>query len=441
MDSLAFDIFLIIILILLNGLFSAGEISIISSRKSKIKELLEERNDSKTRTLFEMKENPERFLSSVQIGITLFGTLASAVGGVIAVKHIMPIINIAPILNRFSESISVFIVVVILTYLFLVIGELVPKYIGMNYKEKAALHIAPVFDLTARLLFFFVNILTASTNFIVKGLNLKKMEEHIGEKEIKILIEEGRRKGVFDKTEEELIHGVFEFADKSVKDIMVPKPKIYGIDIDQSNEEIINYVVENEFSRYPVYKDHLDNIIGILYHKDITKYIISKEPFELQKLIRKPYFVPETMEISVLLKEMQKRHIHMAVVVDEYGTTVGIVTLEDIMEEIFGEIMDETDVDDRIERQKDGSIVIDGAYSIRDLNNTLHLNLPESPDYETLGGFMMTRLQGIAKGGEIVIYGRYKFIVVGVDERRITKVKLEQIRHNIQKINKKKAEQ
>lgn len=437
MDNLVVEIFLIILLILLNGVFSAGEISIISSRKSKVKELLDERNDPKSKTLFEMKENPERFLSSVQIGITLFGTLASAIGGVIAIKHLMPIINMIPVLNRFSESIAIFVVVIILTYLFLVVGELVPKYIGMNYKEKAAIHIAPIFDFTARVLFFFVNILTASTNFIVNGLNLKKIEDHIGENEIKILIEEGRRKGVFDKTEEELIHGVFEFADRSVKDIMVPKPKIYGIDINQGNEEIIKYVIENEFSRYPVYQDHLDNIIGILYHKDITKFIVSKEPFELEQLIRKPYFVPETMEISVLLKEMQKRHIHMAVVVDEYGTTVGIVTLEDIMEEIFGEIMDETDEDDRIERQKDGSLVIDGAYSIRDLNNTLHLNLPESPDYETLGGFMMTRLQGIAKGGEMVVHGRYKFIVVGVDERRITKVKLEQIKHGGHKFNKK----
>jgi len=441
MDNLAVEILFIIVLILLNGVFSAGEISIISSRKSKVKELLEGRNDSKAKTLFNMKENPEKFLSSVQIGITLFGTLASAIGGVIAVKHLMPFINLVPVLNRFSESIAVFIVVVILTYLFLVIGELVPKYIGMNYKEKVALHIAPIFDLTGRLLFFFVNVLTASTNFIIKGLNLKEVEEHIGEKEIKILIEEGRRKGVFDKTEEELIHSVFEFADRSVKDIMVPKPKIYGIDINQKNEDIINYVVENEFSRYPVYRDHLDNIIGILYHKDITKFIASKEPFNLEKLIRKPYFVPETMEISVLLKEMQKRHVHMAVVVDEYGTTVGIVTLEDIMEEIFGEIMDETDVDDRIERQMDGSIVIDGAFSIRDLNNTLHLNLPESPDYETLGGFMMAKLQGIAKGGEIVRYGKYKFIVVGVDERRITKVKLEHMRPNVIKVNSRKDKQ
>jgi len=228
MDNPVLDIFIIFLLIILNGVFSAGEISIISSRKSKVKELLEERRDKKAQTLFEMKENPERFLSAVQIGITLFGTLASAIGGILALKYIMPLINTIPFASRFSESIAVFIIVVVLTYLFLVIGELVPKYIGMNYREKAALHIAPIFDLTARLFFFFVDFLTVSTNFVVKGLNLKKIEEHIGEKEIKMLIEEGRRKGIFDKTEEELIHGVFEFADKSVKDIMVPKPTYTG---------------------------------------------------------------------------------------------------------------------------------------------------------------------------------------------------------------------
>ncbi len=425
MDNPVLEIIIILILIIMNGVFSAGEISIISSRKSKIKELLDEGKDQRIQTLLNMKENPERFLSAVQIGITLFGTLASAIGGVLAVKHIMPLINQIPFINRFSESIAIVMVVVFLTYLFLIIGELVPKYIGMNYREKAAVHIAPLLELTARFLFFFVDLLTISTNFVIKRLNLKKIEEHISEQEIKTLIEEGRRKGIFDKTEEELIYGVFEFADKSVKDIMVPKPNIYGIDIDKGRDEILQYIIDNEFSRYPVYRDYIDNIIGIVYHKDITKFIWNKESFDLNKLIRKPFFVPDTMKISILLKEMQKRHVHMAVVVDEYGTTVGIVTLEDIMEEIFGEIMDETDVDDRLERQKDGSILVDASYSIRDINNTLKLDLPESPDYETIGGFVLSELQDIAKGGEIVIYGAYKFIVVGVKDRRITKLKIE----------------
>lgn len=424
MDVPVLVILLIIALIVLNGLFSAGEFAIVSSRKSKIKEIAKKDKEHKAEKLLEMKENPERFLSAVQIGITLCGTLASAIGGIVAVQYIKPVLRQIPYLRIFDDTLSLVLVVAVLTYLFLVVGELVPKYIGMNYKEKVAIWITPFFDFITKLFFFFVNFLSFSTMFVVKGLNLKKSEDQIGASEIKMLLEEGRRKGVFDETEEELIHGVFEFADRSVKEIMVPRPNVYGINIEDNREAIIQYIVESEFSRYPVYRDNLDNVVGVVYHKDITKQIWLKAPFNLNELLKKPYFVPDTMEISILLKEMQKRRQHLAIVIDEYGTTVGIVTLEDIMEEIFGEILDETDVDDMIERLKDGSAIINGSYSLRDLNNRLNLNLVESPDYETLGGFILNQLQEIPKGGEIIQYGGYNFTVVGMKGRRIVKVKM-----------------
>jgi putative hemolysin len=424
MDRPFLEIVIVAVLIFMNGIFSAGEIAIVSSRKSKLKEILKNKSDKRIERVLAMKENPEKFLSSVQAGITLFGTLASAIGGIISVNYVKPLIHNIPYVGIFDDTIALVIVVSVLTYLFLVFGELVPKYIGINYKEKVAVKIAPLFDFTSKFFFIFVNFLTLSTMFIISSLNLKKGEEHIGEGEIKVLLEEGRRKGVFDKTEEELIHGVFEFADRSVKEVMVSKPNIYSIDIEKGKDEILKYIVENEFSRYPVYKDNLDNIIGIAYQKDITKQIWLNQPFNLARILRKPYFVPDTMGISVLLKEMQKRRQHMAIVADEYGTTVGIISLEDIMEEIFGEILDETDVDDRVERLRDGSLIIDGSYSIRDLNNRLNLNLEESPEYETIGGLILARLQVIPKGGEIVNHGHYKFTVVGVEGRRITKVKM-----------------
>lgn len=427
------EIILIVALLILNGIFSAGEIAIVSSRKSRIKDLIKEGKHKSAETLLEMKENPEQFLSAVQIGITLFGTLASAVGGVLSVTYLQPWIRQAPFLGPFADTVSLILIVVIMTYLFLVIGELVPKYIGMNYKEKVALKVAPLFHLTSKVFFIFLNLLTVSTMSIVKGLGLQRGEEHIGEGEIKVLLEEGRRKGVFDKTEEELIHGVFEFADRSVKEIMVPKPNIYSVNITDGKESVLDYIVENEFSRYPVYRDYPDNIVGIVYHKDLTRQIWRKEQFNIEKLLKKPTFVPDTMEISRLLKAMQKTRLHMAIVVDEYGATVGLVTLEDIMEEIFGEIMDETDVDDSMERLKDGSLIIDGSYSIRDLNNRLHLDLEESPDYETLGGFILSHLQGIALGGEIISPGPYRFTVVGVEGRRISKVKLERPKTAVRK--------
>ncbi|MBP6941029.1 MAG: HlyC/CorC family transporter [Syntrophorhabdaceae bacterium] len=425
MDKALLAFFFILALIILNGIFSAGEFAIVSSRKSKIKEIAKKDKERRADMLLEMKENPERFLSAVQIGITLCGTLASAIGGIISVHYIKPYISRIPYIGALDETLSVVIIVVILTYLFLVLGELVPKYIGINYKERVALWIAPFLHFIAKVFFVFVDFLSFSTSIVVRALNLKKGEEHIGEGEIKVLLEEGRRKGVFDETEEKLIHGVFEFADRSVKEIMVPRPNVYSINIDDGKDEIVQYIVENEFSRYPVYRENLDKVIGVVYQKDITKQIWLQSPFNLDKLLKKPYFVPETMGISVLLKEMQKRRQHLAIVVDEYGTTVGIVTLEDIMEEIFGEIMDETDVDDRIERLKDGSVIIDASYSIRDLNNRFNLELSESPDYETLGGFILTQLQEMPKGGEIIIHGIHRFTVVGVEGRRITKVKLD----------------
>ncbi|HVN96318.1 MAG TPA: hemolysin family protein [Syntrophorhabdaceae bacterium] len=426
MDSLTLSIVCIFILMVLNGVFSAGETAIVSFRKSKLKELLKERKDKKAETLLRMKENPERFLSAVQIGITLFGTLASAIGGILAVQYLSPLLSKVSVLKPFSDTFSLIIVVVIMTYLFLVFGELVPKYIGISNREKVSFFIAPLFDFISRALFILVDFLSMSTMLIVKALKLKKGEEHVGEGEIKVLIEEGTRKGIFDRTEEELIHGVFRFADRSVKDVMVPKPNVYAININDSKDRILGYIIENEFSRYPVYRDNFDNIIGIVHHKDIARYIwLETEPFQLERILKKPLFVPETMEISVLLRQMQRTHRHLAVVVDEYGTAVGIVTLEDIMEEIFGEIMDETDTEDKIEKLRDGSLIVDASYSVRDLNSRQQLDIPESTEYETLGGFILTKLQGMARGGEIIYYGAYKFTVVGIDGRRITKIKVE----------------
>ncbi len=380
MDDPLTGVIIIIVLLVLNGLFSAAETAIVASRKSKIKELLRKRKDRKTEMLLSLKENPERFLSTVQIGITLFGTLSSAVGGLMAVKHIMPVIARVEFLKPFAESIAVAIVVCILTYLFIVFGELVPKYLGLSYKERAALAVLPFFNLVSRVFSIFVSFLSVTTLFLVKTLNLSKGEDHIGEAEIKILLEEGRRKGVFDKTEEELINRVFHFSDRSVREVMVPRPNVYAIDVDDSRENIMNYIIGNEFSRYPVYRDNFDNVIGFVYQKDITRHIWrTQEPFELEKILKRPFFVPATMEVSVLLKQMQRTRRHLAVVIDEYGSAVGIITLEDIMEEIFGEIMDETDVDDKVERQRDGSYLIDASYSVRDLNDRLNLDLPESP--------------------------------------------------------------
>ena len=433
MNDLALAILVVIVLIILNGIFSAGEFAIISSRKSRIKNLIKTGDDKRARALLELRENPDKFLPTVQIGVTVFGSLASAICGVLSVTYVEPLIKGIPYLGHFSHTVSLIIVVLVLTYFIIVAGELVPKNIGINYRERVGLAIVPVFEIFSRVFFVLIFVLNFSTAAIMKLFRFKKPEDSISEEEIKILLEEGRLKGVFDKTEEELIHSVFNFSDRSVKEIMVPRPNIYAVDLDKAQDEMVRYIIENQFSRYPVYRDHLDNIVGIIYQKDILKYIWAKEPFNLGELLKKTYFVPDSMKISLLLKDMQKRRVHLAVVVDEYGTTAGIVSLEDIMEEIFGEIMDETDTDVRIERMPDGSAIVDGAYSIRDLNAALNLELEESPDYDTLGGFVLTLLQGMPKGGEMVHHGNHRFTVVGIQGRRIGKVKIDKSRQQAKK--------
>jgi putative hemolysin len=425
MNELLWTIVVIIVLVLINGVFSAGEFAIISSRKSKIKELVKDGKERHAPRLMEMRDHPENFLPLIQIGVTVVGTSASALGGIISVTYVEPLFKAIPLVGRISETASLIFVVLVLTYVTLVLGELVPKHIGINYRERAALRLVPMFQVMSKGLSFLVKILNWSTAFVMGVLGIKRSSEAIGEDEIKVLLEEGRLQGVFDRTEEELIHSVFEFGDRSVKEIMVPRPNIYAIDIHRPEEETVRYIVENEFSRYPVYIDHLDKILGIVYQKDILRTLWLQKPLDLDKIVKRAYFVPDAMKISVLFKDMQKRRVHLAIVVDEYGTTAGIVTLEDIVEEIFGEIMDETDVDIQIERNKDGSIVVDGSYSIRDLNNALSLHLPESSEYETLGGLILSEIQGIARGGEIVFYENKRLTVVGIHGRRIAKVKIE----------------
>lgn len=420
------EVLLIILLVILNGIFSAGEMAMVSIERAKLKSLFREKNDKFSETLLKIKESPEKFLSSVQVGITLFGTLASALSGVIAAERIKP--SLASKLGKLADPISIAIAVFLMTVFFLVFGELVPKSLGLSHKEKVVRVAVPLILFVSKALFFFVETLTYITNSILTTLRLKKSEDQISEAELRILIEEGRKKGVIDRTEEEIFHGVFRFAKKSVKEVMVPKPRVYSIDMNSSPKDVLAYIVENEYSRYPVYLNEKDNIVGVVYFKDIIRELHRSGSFEIEKVMKKPYFVPDTMEISQLFKEMQRRHIHMAIVVDEYGTTVGIVTLEDIMEEIFGEIMDETDEEENIERMKNGSYMIDASSTISDLNEKLKLDLPESPDYETLGGFILKKLGEIPKGGEVVTHGRFKFTVLKMEGRRISKVRVETLK-------------
>ncbi|MBI3805161.1 MAG: HlyC/CorC family transporter [Nitrospirae bacterium] len=426
---MVFEIILIAGLILLNAFFSAAEISVITARKSNIKSLSDKGNQ-RASLLYQLQSEPERFLATVQIGVTLVGSAAAAVGGIVAVEYIRPIFEGIPLLDRISEAASVFTMVLIISYVTLVVGELVPKSLGLKYPEQIALGLVKPLGLMEKALGPFVKTLTMSVRFFLRPIGGKIIPgSFISEEEIKYLLKEGREKGVFDQTEQELIHSVFEFNDISVKEVMVPRPKIHAIQIDTPFDEILKYVTENKFSRYPVYRTNINDITGILYFKDLMSAMIQdkgNKAVQLKELLHPAYFVPETMQVSRLMKELQRRRIQMAVVINEYGSVEGLVTMEDLVEEIVGEIQDEYDIEDRpVERLKDGSWVIDASLSVRDLRSDYGLPIPDSAEYETLGGFALSQLQNMPKGGEIIQYGDYKFTIVDMDGRRIAKLKVE----------------
>lgn len=431
MTEFLIEVFLILFLILANGFFAGSEIAIISSRKSRIKHLME-RGDRRADVVYKLQNEPDNFIATVQVGITVVGMLAGAIGGATAIEALKPFLQQIPvgIIQKGSTPIAIAIVVLIISYLSLILGELVPKSLALRFSEPIALFVSGPIHYLSRLSFIIVKILTKSSSIFLKPFGKMPSPEgsFVTEDEIKILLREGGEKGIFEKSEEELIHSVFEFVTTTVKEIMVPRPKIKAISIDTPIEKAVDFVVECGFSRFPVYEGSLDDIRGILYEKDLMEIKVTRQDVKLKDLIRPVYFVPETKKIDALLRELQKRRMHMAIVINEYGGVEGLVTMEDIIEEIVGEIEDEYDFEDRpVKVLKDGSMIIDASLPIRDLIDQNNLAIEESEDYETLAGLVLSLLQRLPKGGEIVQYGDYKITIVDIEGKRVSRVKLERV--------------
>jgi putative hemolysin len=430
MENLFYEALLIALLILLNGYLAGSEIAVVTARKSHIKQMVES-GKKNAKAFLRLKEEPDRFLATIQIGITTVGVLASAVGGAAAIKAIKPALQAVPIktISFAAEPISIGIVVVIITYFSVIFGELVPKSIALMHPETIGLRTARTIDAFSRMTAFFVKILTFSTSIILRPFGEKPFTEraYITEEEVKMLIKEGRKHGVFEPTEEKILQSVFEFTDMSVKEVMVSDTQMVMIQIDKSAQEIFSLIEEEQFSRYPVFGREPNDIRGILYAKDFLTTLAKTGQVDIRKIIKPPYFIPETMKISLLLREMQKKRIHMALVVDEYGGISGLVSLEDLIEEIVGEIRDEYDVESPVIQLSDGTMLIDASISLRDLREDYHIELPESPEYETLGGFLMTALQKIPQTGDRVEIEGKRIKIVEMVGQRISKVKLEKL--------------
>ena len=429
-ESFWFEAAMIFLLILANGFFAASEIAMIATRKSRIDQLLEQGVKSAA-AVARLKNDPDRFLATVQIGVTLVSTLASAIGGAAAIDFVKPLIEALPLpfVAQWSEPLAILLVVLPVAYFSLVLGELVPKSLALRYSEQIAFLVARPIDFLSRVSSFLVKILTASSNAILWIFGRKEAESasFISVEEVKSLIREGAAKGIFNETEKELIHSVFEFADTPVKAIMKPRTEIHAIEFGASLTDVAKSFVESGFSRIPVYEGDLDRVVGVLYNKDVFKALQERSEFRMRDHLHPAFFAPSSLPISELLKQLQRRHLALALVVNEFGEIEGLATVEDIVEEIVGEIRDEYDIEERgpVERLPDGSLIIQGSALLRELKSDFDLPFEESPDYLTLAGFVLAQLKRIPRGGEWVERNGYRLTIVDMEGRRIVKIKLE----------------
>lgn len=426
--EMGLELILIVVGILANGFFAGAEIALVSSRVSRLTQMHQESVPGSAAALT-LKQAPESFLATIQIAITTVGTLASAVGGAAAAEALTPLLAALdlPGAHQWARPLALGLVVVVITLVSLIVGELAPKAIALRNPERLACQVARPILWLSGIVGVVGRALTASTTALLRLVGVKKGDESlfVSEDEVRYLVSEGAAKGIFEHVEAELVHSAFEFADTTVREIMVPRPNIRGLEISTPPGEVLARVVEIGHFRIPVYRESIENPVGVVTMKDLLEPAARGHPVSLAALARPLLFVPEFARISVVLKEFQRTRQNLAMVVDEYGGVIGLVTLEDLLEEIVGEIREEHEAAGlpNVTRLPDGSYVFDGTVPVRDLRAKLALPLEESPDYGTVAGFLLHELQGIPIPGASVASGGYRWTVVDVEGPRITKVK------------------
>ena len=417
------ELTLILFAILLNGFFAASEIALISARSSRLASL----KAAGAALAMRLKESPETFLATAQIGITLVGTLAAAAGGATAVEAITPAfaeLGLGPA----AEPLALGLVVVVLTYLSLVLGELAPKAIALRTPERLAVFVArPIYALS-RASAGLVRLLTASTNIVLRlvGLGTAVQSPFTSEEDIRYLVREGAAKGIFEKAEEQLVHNVFEFADTTVREVMVPRPNIRGIDVTTPPAEMPLLVASIGHSRIPVYRGDINHTVGILRLRDLVQAVVNGRTPELTELLHAAVFVPEGTKIATVLRQFQRHREHLGLVVDEYGSVVGLITVEDILEELVGDIgePDRRDFPPDVSRLPDGAVIVDGLAPI-DSIRAAGVPIQASLDYTTAAGFVMTALGAIPSVGSSVTSEGYRWTVLETDGPRVRKIRVE----------------
>ncbi|MEN6570287.1 MAG: hemolysin family protein [Anaerolineaceae bacterium] len=420
------EILVIFLLILLNGFFSMSEISLVSARKIRLEQRAEE-GDRGARDALKLTESANNYLSAVQVGITLIGVLTGAVGGATLAGKVSEAFKLIPWLAPYAYGVSLALVVLLTTYFSLVLGELIPKRLGMNNPEKVASSVAGIMRFVSWINTPVIKLLSWSTDMGLRLLGARKSEEPpITQDEIRVLMEQGTQVGVFNEAEQDMVEGVFRLNDRSIDALMTPRTSIEWLDLQDDPEEIFEQVLASGHSRFPVADSNLDNVIGIITTKDLYEQKLSGAPFDLKVLAQKPLIIPESTPASKTLEMVKAAGVHEALVIDEYGGLLGMVTLFDVLESIVGEIpSQDEEATSEVVRREDGSYLIDGLLPVDEFKELFDLD--ELPDedkigFQTVGGFVMNQIGAIPLPGQHFEYNNLRIEVVDMDGKRVDKI-------------------
>jgi putative hemolysin len=426
MDSLSLQIIIILALIIANGIFAMAEIAIVSARKTRLQQRAEE-GDERAKIALELANSPSRFLSTIQIGITLIGILAGAFGGATIAEKLAPALNRIPWIAPQGGAVSLFLVVLGITFLSLIIGELVPKQIALHHAERISAAVAPAMRRLSWLAAPIVHLLSFSTQLVLRAFGVRPSEEvTVTEEEIKLMIEQGTQEGVFEPSEQEIVERVFRLADRTANSLMTPRPDVVWLDPSEPPEEIQQKITADSHTHYPVAEGQIDHIIGVVNSKDLLSQNLACQPIDLRSVLRPALFIPESMSALDMLERFKQKRTHVAFVIDEHGGFQGLVTTSDILEALVGDIPMPGEFEEaEIIQREDGSWLVDGKVPADELKELLQADeLPFENEnlYQTLGGLVMAFLGRIPKSGDHFEWGGFRFEVMDMDGHRVDKV-------------------
>lgn len=425
MEAVLFEIGIIFILILANGALAMSEIAVVSSRKSLLQKWTDD-GDRRAAAALDLANSPSRFLATVQVGITLIGVCAGAFGGATLSEEIAAAIDHVPALAAYSEGIGLGIVVLLISYCSLILGELVPKRLALTKPETIASVMARPMNLLSRFTSPVVRVISASTDFIIRLLGNPASADHqITPEEISLLLEQGARSGIIETLERDMVESVLQLDERRISSLMTPRTEVIWFDINDSRETVAKKVTEATFSHFPLCDGNVDKILGLIRSRDLLRRLLLGERFNLRECIVPALFVPETISALDLLERMKDTHNSVALIVNEYGGFEGIISIADLTKSVLGTVTFAEAQRMEVRARQDGSYLIDGGLSIEHLEELLSLeSLPEREDgaYHTLAGFALLQFGGIPKAGDFFEFQGWRFEVVDMDGQRIDKL-------------------